>query len=160
MNLDIASPWAFFDGAAQNNLCGGGAVLYLSETHFFVMSMGLGGGTNNFVELMSLKFLLMFALEKGCTELNFLGDSMNVINWINQTQECMHLRLAHIIYSIRQLLLRFDSFSCRHVYREKNKEAFKASKEGLRLAEGIWMVKETFNGRLQAFYHRPFIDLY
>ena len=157
VNIDRSSPWAFFDGASQNNLCGGGAVLYLSETHFFVMSMGLGGGTNNFAELMSLKLLLMFALEKGCTELNFLGDSLNVINWINQTQECRHLRLAHVIYSIRQLLQRLDSFTCRHIYRENNKEADKASKEGLQLAEGYWTVKENVNGRMQAFYHRSFI---
>ena len=120
--------------------------------------MGLGGGTNNSAELMSLKLLLMFAIEKGCTDLNFLGDSMNVINWINQTQDCRHLRLAHIIYSIRQLLSRFNSYSCRHVYRANNMEADKASKEGLRLAEGTWMVKEFINGSLQAFYHRPFIE--
>ena len=105
LELDRSIPWDFFDGAAQNNLCGGGAVLYLTDSHFFVMSLGLGGGTNNFAELMSLKLLMMFALEKGCTALNFLGDSLNVINWINYTQECRHLRLAHIISSIRSLLL-------------------------------------------------------
>ena len=109
---------------------------------------------------MSLKFLLMFAIEKGCTELNFLGDSLNVINWINQTQDCRHLRLSHIIYSIRQLLQRLDSFTCRHVYRENKKEADKASKDGLRLAEGYWTVKETHNGRLQAFYHKPYMELF
>ena len=160
MELDRSLPWAFFDGATQNNLCVGGAMLYLTESHFFVMSLGLGGGTNNFAELMSLKLQLMFALEKGCTELNFLGDSFNVINWINQTQECRHLRLAHIISSIRQLLLQFDSYSCRHVYREDNKEADKASKEGLRLALGTWLVKESNEGTVQAFYHRSFIEIF
>ena len=132
--------------------------LHIAESHFFILSMGLGGGTNNSAELMSLKLLLMFAIEKGCTDLNFLGDSMNVINWINQTQDCRHLTLTHIIYSIQQLLSHFNSYSCRHVYRANNKEADKASKEGLRLAEGTWMVKEFTNGSLQAFYHRPFIE--
>ena len=80
VNIDRSSPWAFFDGAAQNNMCGGGAILHLSENHFYVLSMGVGGGTNNYAELKSLKLLLMFALEKGCTVLNILGDSMNVIN--------------------------------------------------------------------------------
>ena len=107
---------------------------------------------------MSLKLLLMFAIEKGCTELNFLGDSLNVINWINHTQDCRHLRLAHILFSIRQLLSHFNSYSCRHVYRENNTKVEKASKEGLRLAEGTWMVEEYSNGRLKAFYHRPFIE--
>ena len=39
-----------------------------------------------------------------------------------------------------------------------NTEADKASKEGLRLAEGTWAVKEFTNGRQQAYYHRPFIE--
>ena len=159
VEIDRTSPWAYFDGAAQNNICGGGAVLFLAESHFFVMSMGLGEGTNNFAELMSLKLLLIFALEKGCNDLNFLGDSMNVINWINQIQECRHMRLAHTLHSIRLLLSRFNSFSCRHVYRENNKEADKASKEGLRMATGNWMIKETFEGRTQDYYHRPFIEI-
>ena len=121
---------------------------------------GTWGGTNNFSELMSLKLLLIFSLEKGCNKLNLMGDSLNVINWINQNQDCRHLRLAHVIYSICQFLQRLDSFTCRHIYRENNKEADKASKEGLRLAEGNWSVKETLNGSMQAFYHRPFIDLF
>ena len=44
VDLDRTKPWDFFDGAAQNNLCGGGAVLHLAESHVFVLSMGLGGG--------------------------------------------------------------------------------------------------------------------
>ena len=109
---------------------------------------------------MSLKFLLMFAIEKRCTDLNFMVDALNVINWINQTQKCRHLRLSHIIYSIRQLLLRLDSFTCRHVYRENNTEADKASKDGLKLAEGYWTVKEIHDGRQQVYYHRPYMELF
>ena len=158
LDIDKSLPWAFFDGASQNNICGGGAILFLSASHFFVMSMGLGGGTNNFAELMSLKLLLVFALETGCTVLNFFGDSLNVINWINHTQACRDLRLAHIISSIQQILLRFDSFSCRHVYREINQEADLASKEGLGMEMGTWLVKEYIAGIVQIFFHRPFID--
>ena len=104
VEIDRTSPWAFFDGAAQIDICGGGVVLYLSDSHYFVLSMGLGGGTNNFSELMSLKLLLIFSLEKRCNKLNFMGDSLNVINWINQTQECRQLRLAHTLHSIILLL--------------------------------------------------------
>ena len=119
---------------------------------------GTWGGTNNFSELMSLKLLLIFSLEKGCNNLNFMGDSLNVINWINRTQDCRQLRLAHILYSIRLLLQRLDFYSCRHVYRDNNQEVDKASKEGLRLAVGSWTVKEIYDGRTQGFYHRPFIE--
>ena len=158
VEIDRSSPWDFFNGATQNDYRGGGAVLFLTNSHYFVLSMGLGEGTNNFSELMSLKLLLIFSLEKGCNKLNFMGDSLNVINWINQTQECKQLRLAHTLSSIRLLLQRLDSFSCRHVYMENNQEADKASKEGLRLAAGMWTVKEINDGRTQGFYHRPYIE--
>ena len=51
VEIDRTSPWAYFDGATQNNSCGGGAVLFLSESHYFVMYMGLGEGTNNFARV-------------------------------------------------------------------------------------------------------------
>jgi hypothetical protein len=42
--IDRSSPWAYFDGASQNEnqQCGGGVVLYLSAEHFFKIKMGLG----------------------------------------------------------------------------------------------------------------------
>jgi ribonuclease HI len=41
--------------------------------------MGLGPGSNNFAELMALKFLLTFAKEKGITSLQIFVDSQIVI---------------------------------------------------------------------------------
>jgi ribonuclease HI len=60
-------PWAYFDGASQNEnqLCGGGVVLLLSIDHSFKLKMGLKSSSNNFVELMALKLMLQFAGEKG-----------------------------------------------------------------------------------------------
>lgn len=86
IDIDMSKPWGFFDGAAQHNICGGGALLYLSETHFFELLCGLGEGSNNFAELMSLKILLIFAVEKGVDNILVLGDSMNVVNWIKGIQ--------------------------------------------------------------------------
>ena len=86
LEIDRGTPWGFFDGATQHNVCGGGALLYLSVSHFFELSVGLGEGLNNFVELLSLKILLLFTVEKGCRKINFYGDSMNVISWINGIQ--------------------------------------------------------------------------
>ena len=61
MEFDKSVPWGFFDGATKNNYCGGGALLFLLETHLFELVVGLGEGSNNFAELMSLKLLLIFA---------------------------------------------------------------------------------------------------
>ena len=126
-------------------MCGGGVVLHLSDSHSFIFSMGLGEGSNNYAELLSLKLLLIFALEKGCTSLICFGDYLNVINWIKQTQECRNLRLVNLLSSIRMILLHYDYFSCRHVYRENNKEADLASKEGLQKTFRTWHIKETLD---------------
>jgi len=56
VQIDHSLPWDYFDGASQNTnqICGGGAILYLAETHHFNLSMGLGSETNNFVELLAM----------------------------------------------------------------------------------------------------------
>jgi ribonuclease HI len=54
--VDLSRPWAYFDGASQNDgrIYGGEVSLYIFETHFFNIKMGLGHGTNNFAELMAV----------------------------------------------------------------------------------------------------------
>jgi hypothetical protein len=61
---------------------------------------------------------------------------MNVINWINDTQICTHIRLANIVEDINFIQTSFDSLTCRHVYRERNKEVDQRSKEGTNLVLG------------------------
>jgi len=70
-SLDQSQPWDYFDGVSQNDgqLCGGGVSLHLSASHVFHIKMGLGPGTNNYVELMVLKLLLIFVGEKGITNI-------------------------------------------------------------------------------------------
>ena len=79
-SIDHSFPWDFFDGASQEHNCGGGATLFLTQNHHFKIQMGLGEGTNNYVELLGLKLLLCFALAKGYKCLQIFGDSLIVIN--------------------------------------------------------------------------------
>ena len=80
---------------------------------------------------------------------------MNVINWIKGTQVCRNLRLTNILYSITNVLESYDTFSCRHVYGEINKEVDKASKEGLLLTLGQWKIKEQVDGAAHDFTTDP-----
>ena len=68
------------------------------------------------------------------------------------------LRIANILSTIQNIILSYDTFHCRHVYRENNKEADQASKEGLRMDLGTWKIREEKEGQSYEFYHRPFID--
>ena len=83
---------------------------------------------------------------------------MNVVNWIKGTQMCKNLRLSNILSSITVFLDSYDSLSCRHVYRENNREANKASKEGLLLTLVQWKINEQVDGATHEYYHRPFIE--
>ena len=156
--IDKSAPWGFFDEASQENRIGGCAILHLREGHFFILTMGLGAGSNNYSEMLSLKLLLIFTTDKGCRALNVFGDSMNVINWTMGTQMCRNLLLTNMLATISDINGSFDSFSCRHVYREVIKEADKALKEGLLLTLGQWKVLEQVDGDAHEFYHRPFIE--
>lgn len=104
LEIDREIPWGFFDGAAQNNVSGGGSLLFLSVTHLFEQSVGLGEGSNKFAELLSLKLRLIFAAEKGCRNINIYGDSMNVINWKRGIHQCKNLRVSNLLTSIREIL--------------------------------------------------------
>ena len=87
-----------------------------------------------------------------------MGDSSNVINWMNGTQLCSNIRLENILLIAREILDTFDEFTCRHIFRENNREADLASKAGLQLVMGQWQIKEHINGIILDYFHRPFIE--
>jgi hypothetical protein len=60
-------------------------------------------GSNNYVELMSLKLLLQFAVEKEIHSIQLFGDSMNAINWSQKTQICHNIILLPILEEIFRL---------------------------------------------------------
>jgi ribonuclease HI len=145
--IDQTQPWDFFDGASQNNgeCCGGGVILFLTQNHSFKISMGLGLGTNNHAELMALKLLLLFEVDKNISSLHIFGDSLLVINWIQKTQRCQNILLAPLIEEIFRILNDFNNYSIQNVYRERNREADALSKQGLQIAMGHWKCVEYQN---------------
>lgn len=84
--IDITQPWDFVEGSSQvNRHCGGDAILFLNENYYFKLKSDLGLGSKSYVELLSMKLLFRFALEKGCRQLHIFGDSRVVVNWFNET---------------------------------------------------------------------------
>ena len=83
--IDKESAWGYFDGSTAGvpQICGAGGILYLFDEHSFAFSAGLGIGTNNFVELLTLKLLITLALKQGVQTLQvfwgFLaGDQLDI----------------------------------------------------------------------------------
>lgn len=129
--IDKSFPWGYFDRAAQGDhiYCGVGVVLYLTEDHFFLLKWGLSLGTNNKAQLLALYMLLIFAHEKGLQSLQIFGDSMLVINWLNNAQRCHNLQLLPILEEVTQLKSIFNLITFRHIYREQNAVVDHCSKE-------------------------------
>jgi ribonuclease HI len=129
--IDTGRPWAFFDGAATGDQlnCGAGGCIYLSEQHYYYLRAGLGPGTNNFSEIMALKLLLLFAVEKGCTSLQVFGDSLLIIKWVKQEHFCHTARLRPYLAEVLRIISTFDTISLSHIYRERNALADRLSKE-------------------------------
>lgn len=59
------------------SLLWGGGCLYFSYSNYFFFKSVLGSGTNNYAELMALKLLLMFVIEKGARSLQVFSDFDN-----------------------------------------------------------------------------------
>ena len=157
-NINRDMPWAYFDGAAPLQGCGGGILLHLTESHFFHLRMGLGPGTNNHAELITLRHLLYFALYKNCRQIQIFGDSKIVIDWANNKSICHAYSLKHILEEIVFLKTHFDQITVSHIYRERNATADRLSKEAADRPLGDWLIEEYKPEGMHSFYHRPYID--
>lgn len=156
--IDKSILWGYFDGASldQQMLCGGGEVLHKYDAHYFHFSAGLGRGTNNYAELMTLRLLLLFSLEHGCLSLQVFGDSSIVIDWENEITHCHVMRLLPILEEILRLKQHFIKNIFTHVYRERNGVADQLSKEAMQLDYGIWRILVQTPVGTYRYYHRPF----
>eukprot|EP00253_Pinus_taeda_P011302 PITA_11302 len=149
-------PWAFFDGASQQNRAGAGISIHLNNEHTLKASVGLGMGSNNFAELMALRLLMCWSLQKNISRIQIYGDSMNVINWVNGKSSCQNQILKVVFDEIMSLKSHFNSISICHIYREKNSTADQLSKTGLQQVLGSWSIEEmrqgqTFHSQLPPF---------
>lgn len=160
--IDFTLPWAYFDGASSyhQSVCGEGAVLYKTEFHFFHLVAGLGRGTNNYAELMSLKLLMLFALEQGCLSLQVFGDSLLVIDWAKEITHCHVMVLLPILEEVIRLKQSFDHITFTHIYRERNGMADQLSKAATQqdIALGTWRNTVHSPGGIFSYYHIPFLD--
>ena len=145
--IDKRKPRVYFDGSASGNphLCGVGGILYLKEDHYFTFKAGLGVGNNNLAKLYAMKLLLISALDKQITKIQFFGDSMLVINSITGKFRIHNLQLAQILQEVNRLSDLFEQIDFKHIYRERNPSADKLANDGGKVQNGCWLISK-FNG--------------
>eukprot|EP00253_Pinus_taeda_P029860 PITA_29860 len=150
-------PWAYFDGASQNQTAGAGLVIHLNESHSISASVGIGSGSNNFAEMSALKLLLCWLIQRHIFAIQIFGDSLNVTKWLNGNNRCQNYMLRPLLEEIMILKQSFNVFYLDHIYRNKNEDADKLSKEALQQAMGSWQVTEFQQGHAQISTQPPFV---
>lgn len=121
--------------------------------------MGLGVGTNNYAELITLCHLLHFTLGHQCTNINIFGDLKIIVNWFNGISGCHLHTLNNILNEVNIFKTEFNNISCSHIYKEHNRNVDKLSKEVVLMPRGEWVITEQQGTNEYQYYHRPYIDL-
>jgi ribonuclease HI len=128
----------WFDGASQNNgtMSGAGGIIKIGETTIYRWTFNCGLGSNTRAELLGAWATLTLATRLDIAQLQVLGDSKIVIDWINNKCKLCVTSLTGWKQKIRSLIPIFKDLKFEHIYREDNEEADSLSKKALLAPEG------------------------
>ncbi|XP_024164406.1 uncharacterized protein LOC112171456 [Rosa chinensis] len=128
-------PWIlFFDGSRTETLAGAGIVLENPAGDHFSYSFQLEFKcTNNQAEYEALIIGLEVLLELGVRDVQVRGDSLLVINQLQEKYRCVSCMLVPYLNSAVELLDQFDDVDLEYIPRERNF----AANELAQLATGI-----------------------
>ena len=121
----------YFDGSSVPNpgtMQIGGQILDSNRKVVYAYSKPMGDGTNNQAEYLSLIELLKAAKAKGIKRITIQGDSMLVVNQVNQSWKAKNSMMKRLQIIALELLEYFDEWELSHIYRENNKEADKLTR--------------------------------
>jgi ribonuclease HI len=115
----------WFDGAAQANgiLSGVGGIIKISGNTIYRWTFNCGMGTNTRAELLGVWASLSLAHRLGIDQLQLLGDSKTVIDWLNFKSNLQVSSLMDWMEKIQELITFFNTIRFDHIYREENEEA-------------------------------------
>jgi ribonuclease HI len=147
----------WFDGATQANglLSGVGGVIKLSGNIVYRWTLNCGSGTNTRVELLGVWASLTLAYRLGIDQLQVLGDSKIVIDWLNFRGNLQVTSLVGWMDKILDLIKSFNTIRFDHIYREENEEADALSKKSLQVPEGKIHYNKWQDGHEGPHYFAP-----
>jgi len=121
-------------------------VLFLSEKHYFYLKLGEGYGSDTRAELIALWALLLFAKGRGIRQIQIMGDSKVVIDWL-----CGQSLLNNLLFKpwkkrIQDLQESYEDIIINHTYKVYNHKEDFLSKEALGLDDGLLVFTEFLEG--------------
>jgi ribonuclease HI len=148
INLKQGFTLACFDGAAHSSglCCGAGGIFRFHSSRVTKWFINCGAGSNTKAELLGLWATLTLATFWSINQLQILGDSRVIIDWINLkcnlntvNIECWKQKTLDLAKNIKDL-------SVHHIYRVHNKEVDALSKRALTEIEGRLSVYHSDSG--------------
>lgn len=116
----------YFDGCSKGNPgpSGIGAVLYKNGIEYWSSYEYIGEKkTNNEAEYRALIMGLETAIKHNITKLTVYGDSLLIINQVNDNYKINNINLMELYQHVELLKSSFSFISFSHVYRKNNKRA-------------------------------------
>jgi hypothetical protein len=136
--LKNGRPLGWFDGVAQRGgqICRAGGVIRVNNHTKYKWMLNCGPGTNTREELLGVWPLLSLVIFLHIYDLQVVGDSKIIIDWLNRKCDLQVLGLAFWKDRIKALILEFLALDFSHTYRAFNQEADELSKQALEHPEG------------------------
>ena len=116
----------YTDGGSRGNPGPSGIGYYIVGADGREIKRGgefLGMSNSRLAEYYGLKEGLEQAIELGLKRVNFMSDSLMMVNQLNGVYQVKNLDLMQVYSDVLGLLSELDSYSFTHVPREQNKEA-------------------------------------
>ena len=116
----------YTDGGSRGNPGPSGIGYYIVGADGREIKRGgefLGMSNSRLAEYYGLKEGLEQAIELGLKRVNFMSDSLMMVNQLNGVYQVKNLDLMQVYSDVLGLLSKLDSYSFTHVPREQNKEA-------------------------------------
>lgn len=116
----------YFDGCSKGNpgISGAGACITYLDDEIWCGSKFVGKFmTNNYAEYMGLIFGLKQAIELNIKKITVVGDSLLVINHMNNIYQCKSINLIPLYEEAKELEKHFEAITYQHVLRNNNKRA-------------------------------------
>lgn len=139
----------YFDGGSRGNPgpAGCGAAVFAGEDASGApTSTGcayIGHATNNQAEYEGLILGLGLALQQGAQSVTVRGDSMLVVNQVNNKWRATNPGMKHLLNVVQnQMLPRFKQWEIMHVYRNQNSDADALANEAMDLRQHTTLPSE------------------
>ncbi len=127
----------YVDGAADlySKTAGIGGVIYRDKQELITFSKPLYNKTNNEAEYLALLEGLNVSLELNIINIKIYADSQLVVKQVSGEYKVKNDRMKLLHSGVIDLLGQFDGWALIHISRDKNKNADKLSKDGMKLAK-------------------------